>query len=88
MNDKTLAILSRDETPAGPHGWIQWKGTNVCMDVRCECGELTHFDGEYCYFIECGACHRRYMAGAHVKLYPLTNEESDHVAEEVVVSNP
>ena len=21
-----------------PHGWIQWKGTGVCMDVHCKCG--------------------------------------------------
>lgn len=21
-----------------PHGWIQWKGTNVCLDYHCVCG--------------------------------------------------
>jgi hypothetical protein len=37
--------------PAGSHGWIQWKGTDVCMDIHCECGTLSHIDGEFAYII-------------------------------------
>lgn len=48
-----------------PHGWIQWKGTNVCMDVHCACGELTHFDGDFLYHVKCGACGKVYERRAH-----------------------
>jgi hypothetical protein len=30
-----------------PHGWIQWKGTNVCMDVYCACGHHSHIDAKF-----------------------------------------
>lgn len=58
-----------------PHGWIQWKGTNVCMDVRCECGELTHVDEDFCYYVECGNCGEVYEVGGHVKLYKIKKED-------------
>lgn len=28
----------------GPTGFIQWKGTDVCMDVYCKCGYHSHID--------------------------------------------
>lgn len=37
--------------PPTPHGWIQWKGTDVCMDFHCECGEANHYDGYFAYQI-------------------------------------
>ncbi len=43
-----------------PHGWIQWKGTEVCMDVHCACGELTHVDAEFAYNVQCPVCLRVY----------------------------
>lgn len=38
------------------HGWIQWKGTDVCMDVHCKCGEHSHLDAEFAYYIKCPKC--------------------------------
>ena len=58
----------------GPHGWIQWKGTNVCLDVRCSCGFLGHVDAEFVYHVRCGACGRRYIVSAHVALIPIDYE--------------
>jgi hypothetical protein len=52
-----------------PHVWVQWKGTNVCCDVRCACGESSHFDGEFMYYIRCPHCGQAYEVGSHVKLY-------------------
>lgn len=57
----------------GPHGWIQWKGTDVCMDVRCTCGAQMHVDGEFVYYIGCKLCGRTYAVGAYVKLVELTD---------------
>lgn len=59
------------------HGWIQWKGTDVCLDLRCECGALTHFDGEFAYALECSACGRTYAMNPHVKAHPIDPEKWD-----------
>lgn len=66
-----------------PCGWIQWKGTNVCMDVRCECGALGHVDAEFAYHVECSACGRVYAVGAYVKLVPVTRAEIEGRCEPV-----
>jgi|SRR4029077_20723299 hypothetical protein len=60
------------ETPA--HGWIRWKGTNVCMDVYCLCGHHGHVDTYFFYRYECPKCHRKYAVGEIVKLIEMTPE--------------
>ena len=70
------AIYSQDNPPGPAHGWIQWKGTNVCMDMHCACGAHTHFDGEFFYHFECPVCHAKYAVGQNVKLIPLTPEQA------------
>lgn len=40
-----------------PHAFIQWKGTDVCMDFTCECGAADlHFDGYFAYVVQCPNC--------------------------------
>ena len=73
MNKDRPSLSLQNEFPI-PHGWIQWKGTSVCMDVHCECGELTHIDEEFCYYIKCGNCGKIYECDGHIKLYPLDFE--------------
>lgn len=63
------------DTKSGPYGWIQWKGTNVCMDIHCRCGEHTHIDGDFAYTIRCGKCGQLYGTCANVRLLPITEEE-------------
>ena len=53
------------------HGWIQWKGTDVCMDVYCECGAQFHIDHDFAYYVKCCACGTIYEVGGHVKLYKI-----------------
>jgi hypothetical protein len=36
-----------------PRAFIQWKGTDVCMDFHCTCGEQYHFDGFFAYAVKC-----------------------------------
>lgn len=64
-----------------PHGWVQWKGTNVCMDVHCPCGQSTHIDDDFVYYVECGACGKRFMVNGHVELVPLTDEEAATITD-------
>lgn len=37
--------------------FVQWKGTEACLDFVCECGRQGHFDGFFAYTLrcECGA---------------------------------
>lgn len=56
------------------HGWIQWKGTEVCMDVHCACGALCHVDAEFCYHVKCSECGRVYFCNGHIELIELEVE--------------
>lgn len=38
--------------------YVQWKGSDVCIDFRCLCGEKGHFDGLFAYALRCAACAR------------------------------
>lgn len=52
-----------DETDTGwkqPSAFIQWKGTEVCMDFHCKCGAFCHFDGDSPYVVECPHCHTKW----------------------------
>lgn len=68
-----------DDLSAGSFAWIQWKGTNVCMDVHCkkceaELNWFGHLDADFAYFIKC-ACGTVYAVDGHVTLIELTPEE-------------
>lgn len=60
-----------------PRGWIQFKGTNLCMDVHCRCGELTHIDGEFIYFLKCTACGTVYELNGNIELIERDPKEID-----------
>jgi hypothetical protein len=59
-----------------PHGWIQWKGTEVCIDLHCVCGHFGHFDGDFFYFYQCPECGARYAVGMNIALIPLTEQQA------------
>jgi hypothetical protein len=63
-----------ENEPEAPKGWIQWKGTDVCIDLTCKCGEGFHFDGDFMYHIKCPYCGQVYECGAWIKLFPLDFE--------------
>lgn len=72
MSDKNKAWDRQTKPSKGqPHGWIQWKGTNVCMDIHCECGHHSHIDADFAYYVKCPACQKVYMVNGHVELVPL-----------------
>lgn len=55
-----------------PHAFIQWKGTDVCLDFHCVCdyesntGDFGHFDGYFAYRIKCDKCGRVWEMPWHV----------------------
>lgn len=65
--------------PGEGHAWIQWKGTNVCMDVRCRCGAHGHVDAEFAYFYKCQGCGVTFCVGQTIRLYPIA-EGSESIA--------
>jgi hypothetical protein len=60
-----------------PHGWVQWKGTDVCMDVHCKCGHTSHLDAICAYTVKCPACGTVYMCNGHIELIELEEEPDD-----------
>lgn len=78
-------VYSQDyggKNPKEPHGWIQWKGTNVCMDIHCPCGTRGHVDAEFFYHYKCSGCGKVYAVGQNVKLIELTEEQIAHNSRE------
>jgi len=68
------------ETYTGkPHGWIQWKGTDVCMDFHCKCGNHSHIDDDFVYNIKCPKCGTVYMCNGHIEMIELEIEPKNCV---------
>jgi hypothetical protein len=67
---------------------MQLKGTDICMDVYCECGAHLHLDGIGIYAIKCMECGEVWTIGANVELvrgnprnsevWQLRDEDEDH----------
>lgn len=85
MEYKTLGSTpANDVIFNGPHGWIQFKGTDICLDVHCKCGELTHIDGTFIYFLKCGACGATYELNGHIEL--VERVESEVSGNEIAIT--
>ena len=61
--------------------FIQWKGTDLCMDFNCECGTHNHYDGFFGYYVRCSGCGQIYKMDTKVMMektdedcYPLENQ--------------
>lgn len=46
--------------------FIQWKGTQVCLDFMCECGAQSHLDASFAYYVRCPDCGAVYEMGTQV----------------------
>lgn len=75
--DKNEAWKIQETYEDQPHGWIQWKGTDVCMDIHCKCGCLVHIDTDFAYFVKCLECNTIYFCNGHIELIEI-EEEPDH----------
>lgn len=63
-----------DKVPL-PCGHIQWKGTDVCIDLDCICGAHSHYDGDFLYFFKCWKCDRRFAVGSAITLHEIDDIE-------------
>jgi hypothetical protein len=73
--DEFEKIYGQDNPSSESGGWIQWKGTEVCMDVHCKCGFTAHIDETSFYFYRCESCKRTYAVGQNIKLIELNPEQ-------------
>ena len=48
--------------------FIQWKGTDLCVDLDCACGGGGHYDGYGAYYLRCPDCEAVYCLGTQVIL--------------------
>lgn len=78
MSNIYESIYSQDNKEGENYGWIQWKGTEVCIDIHCHCGHHGHFDGDFFYYYECPECKTKYAVGANIKLIPLNGEQIEY----------
>lgn len=62
-------------TPSDASTFIQWKGTNACMDLTCFCGHLNHYDQYFLYFAQCSKCKTVFELGAEVSLKVATPDQ-------------
>lgn len=60
---------------ANPSGFIQYKGTYLCMDLNCICGELSHIDGDFISAVQCPFCDKVYLLPIFIKLIPLSDSQ-------------
>ncbi len=72
--DKEEAWNIQETREGEPHTWIQWKGTDVCMDIHCKCGCHSHFDGYFAYHVKCPECGTVYFCNGHIELIELEVE--------------
>ncbi len=72
---------------SGPRCWIQWKGTDVCMDVYCECGTQSHVDDMFAYLVKCHVCGKIYHVSPHVRLVEASAEEAERLVNTTVLTH-
>lgn len=73
-----------EQHPEYPNGWIQWKGTGVCMDVHLPCCDDAHVDADFCYFIKC-SCGKVWNLDPTIKLVELHPDEVPLVGNDSIV---
>ena len=76
MNDRILdPVPGTDATM-----FIQWKGTEVCLDFYCPCGHRGHLDAGFAYFVRCPACETVFEMGTQVLAIRSTENHDGDLA--------
>lgn len=76
---KTFEEANESFTLNKTDGFIQWKGTDVCMDLHCECGFHNHYDGYFAYEVKCRGCGNIYALSPNVEVIKITNSINPNV---------
>lgn len=60
---------------ARPTNNVQWKGTDLCMDLYCDCGAASHVDGYFARYVQCPCCEAIYELPHNVPMKKVTKDE-------------
>ncbi len=77
--DNSAAWSVQEQYEGKPHGWVQWKGTDVCMDIHCKCGHHSHIDAVFAYHVKCPKCKTVYFCNGHIEFVELEKEPDNCV---------
>ena len=63
--------------PVVARAFIQWKGTDVCLDAVCpDCGNHGHVHGMFVYFLKCSQCGAVLEMQPYIALHrPVSGED-------------
>ena len=67
------------------YAFLQWKGTQVCMDLYCVCGEQWHLDEDFTYAVRCPHCRRVFKVEPYVRIHEVPEDE---VHSEIIEADP
>jgi len=70
FNSAESAIAPKE----APEAFIQWKGTDVCMDIQCSCGHREHIDAEFVYRLQCSDCGKVFAVQSRIHLLEVPDE--------------
>ena len=72
----SVAVDAADDGRTFSTGFVQWKGTTVCMDATCPvCGHDGHIDADFAYFLKCGACGALCEVGTYVPIFAIAPDD-------------
>lgn len=66
-----------DAKDGRPGSFIQWKGTDLCMDFLCPCGGGAHICETFVYAVQCGRCGRKWHLSPTVSVREVMPGEDD-----------
>ena len=65
LSDMDWQRVKSEDTPGC---FIQWKGTDVCIDLYCPCGAMGHYNGGFLYAWKCPECQAVWEMGCEVRM--------------------
>ncbi len=66
------------EAKQDPYAFIQYKGTDICMDFHCDCGAHCHHDGYFAHVVQCPHCKTNWKMPDHVTPRRLLASDYPH----------
>jgi hypothetical protein len=61
--------------------FIQWKGTDICMDITCDCGHQSHIDGWFFYDFKCNGCNKVFKVGTSVQFTEIEDSGQECLSD-------
>lgn len=87
LEERFRDAVIADGRDGRPDAFVQWKGTDLCMDFVCVCGVTSHVDGYFCYAVQCANCDRRFRLAPTVLVDEVPAGDDDPASMQVMDPN-